>query len=143
LIIGDSKSNHLGAQGTFNAKYAILLVCRIFRYAGAWGWSSTNLDFYLGTRALREAAPAVLDLQLPQADDVTMCPGQWPWAGVVGSAGGHRRSLARGGSDSVGAGPPSGTSRQGGATMEGWSASEYLERKLAPREVAAVASRAR
>jgi hypothetical protein len=94
-------------------------------YAGAWGWSATNLGFYDGMRELRNEALVAL-VELPATANVTVCPGQWPWEGerseaASGRAIGRRRFAAQ----------------PGGSPLlradEEWSPSEYLSRKLASR----------
>jgi hypothetical protein len=100
-------------------------------YAGAWGWSATNLGFYDGIRELRDEA-AVAVVELPSAADVTSCPGQWPWEGggsesATGTATGRRRASA---------------AQSDGSLLllndEEWTAPEYLQRKLARRDGGAV-----
>jgi len=97
-------------------------------YAGAWGWSATNLGFYYGMRDLRDEA-SVARVELPAAADVTVCPGQWPWEGgesksLFGRATGRRTSAAQSGGSLL------------LRTDDEWTPSEYLRRKLARRDAA-------
>lgn len=97
-------------------------------YAGAWGWSATNLGFYDGMRDLRDEA-SVARVELPAAADVTVCPGQWPWEGgefksLFGRATGRRTPAAQSGGSLL------------LRTDDEWTPSEYLRRKLARRDAA-------